>query len=408
MLVDADGKEYIDGLSGLWNVALGHGRRELVEAAREQLETLAYASGYSGSSNVRAIELAERLARLTYPSINRFFFTSGGAEANESAIKAARAYWKLRGRPAKTKVISRELGYHGTTLAAMSATGISGYWPLFEPRVPGFVHIPSPYPYRAQTADVTAYGATLANELEKAILREGPETVAMFLAEPVIGVGGVIVPPDDYFPRIREICDKYDVLFAADEVITGFGRTGRWFALEHWGVAPDIVQFAKAITSGYFPLGGIGVRDDIARVLDEAPVPWMHAYTYSAHPVGCAVALRTLQIIEDENLVAEASRKGAHLVAALRACLAHHPHVGEIRGKGLMCAVEFVKDRDTRMPFAAEEQVGARIYAEAQARGLFSRIRGDVFVLAPPFVTPDDLLDRIAGILASATKAVLG
>jgi adenosylmethionine-8-amino-7-oxononanoate aminotransferase len=408
MLVDADGKEYIDGLSGLWNVALGHGRRELVEAAREQLETLAYASGYSGSSNVRAIELAERLARLTYPSINRFFFTSGGAEANESAIKAARAYWKLRGRPAKTKVISRELGYHGTTLAAMSATGISGYWPLFEPRVPGFVHIPSPYPYRAQTADVTAYGATLANELEKAILREGPETVAMFLAEPVIGVGGVIVPPDDYFPRIREICDKYDVLFAADEVITGFGRTGRWFALEHWGVAPDIVQFAKAITSGYFPLGGIGVRDDIARVLDEAPVPWMHAYTYSAHPVGCAVALRTLQIIEDENLVAEASRKGAHLVAALRACLAHHPHVGEIRGKGLMCAVEFVKDRDTRMPFAAEEQVGARIYAEARARGLFSRIRGDVFVLAPPFVTPDDLLDRIAGILASATKAVLG
>jgi adenosylmethionine-8-amino-7-oxononanoate aminotransferase len=408
MLVAADGKEYIDGLSGLWNVALGHGRRELVEAAREQLETLAYASGYSGSSNVRAIELAERLARLTYPSINRFFFTSGGAEANESAIKAARAYWKLRGRPAKTKVISRELGYHGTTLAAMSATGISGYWPLFEPRVPGFVHIPSPYPYRAQTADVTAYGATLANELEKAILREGPETVAMFLAEPVIGVGGVIVPPDDYFPRIREICDKYDVLFAADEVITGFGRTGRWFALEHWGVAPDIVQFAKAITSGYFPLGGIGVRDDIARVLDEAPVPWMHAYTYSAHPVGCAVALRTLQIIEDENLVAEASRKGAHLVAALRACLAHHPHVGEIRGKGLMCAVEFVKDRDTRMPFAAEEQVGARIYAEARARGLFSRIRGDVFVLAPPFVTPDDLLDRIAGILASATKAVLG
>jgi adenosylmethionine-8-amino-7-oxononanoate aminotransferase len=408
MLVDADGKEYIDGLSGLWNVALGHGRRELVEAAREQLETLAYASGYSGSSNVRAIELAERLARLTYPGINRFFFTSGGAEANESAIKVARAYWKLRGQPAKTKVISRELGYHGTTLAAMSATGISGYWPLFEPRVPGFVHIPSPYPYRAPKADVTAYGATLANELEKAILREGPETVAMFLTEPVIGVGGVIVPPDDYFPRIREICDKHDVLFAADEVITGFGRTGRWFALEHWGVVPDIVQFAKAITSGYFPLGGIGVRDEIARVLDEAPVPWMHAYTYSAHPVGCAVALRTLQIIEDENLVAEASRKGAHLVDALRACLADHPHVGEIRGKGLMCAVEFVKDRDTRTPFAPEEQAGTRIHAEAQARGLFSRVRGDVFVLAPPFVTPDDLLDRIAGSLASATKAVLG
>ena len=435
MLVDADGKEYIDGLSGLWNVALGHGRRELAEAAREQLETLGYASGYVGSSNVRAIELAERLARLTYPRINRFFFTSGGAEANESAIKVARAYWKLCGQPAKTKVISRELGYHGTTLAAMSATGISGYWPLFEPRVPGFIHIPSPYPYRAGAAggstaggseaggsedpplpdrrgassDAPAtYGITIANELEKAILREGADTVAIFLAEPVLGVGGVIVPPDDYFPRIREICDRYDVLFAADEVITGFGRTGRWFALEHWGVEPDIVQFAKAITSGYFPFGGIGISDAIARVLDEALVPWMHAYTYSAHPVGCAVALRTLQIIEDENLVAEASRKGAYLIEALRSCLGQHPNVGEIRGKGFMCAIEFVKDRDSGMPFAPEEQVGARIHAEAQARGLFSRVRGDVFVLAPPFVTPDDLLERIAATLASATKAVLG
>jgi adenosylmethionine-8-amino-7-oxononanoate aminotransferase len=414
MLVDADGKEYIDGLSGLWNVALGHGRRELAEAAREQLETLGYASGYIGSSNLRAIELAERLARLTYPGINRFFFTSGGAEANESAIKVARAYWKLRGQPVKTKVISRELGYHGTTLAAMSATGISGYWPLFEPRVPGFVHIPSPYPYRAgassgsSRAPVATYGVTIANELEKAILREGADTVAMFLAEPILGVGGVIVPPDDYFPRIREICDTYDVLFAADEVITGFGRTGRWFALEHWGVAPDIVQFAKAITSGYFPFGGIGISDAIARVLDEAPVPWMHAYTYSAHPVGCAVALRTLQIVEEENLVAEASRKGSSLIEALHACLGQHPHVGEIRGKGFMCAIEFVKDRDTGMPFAPEEQVGVRIHAEAQARGLFSRVRGDVFVLAPPFVTPDDLLDRIAGILAASTRAVLG
>jgi len=408
MLFDADGKEYIDGLSGLWNVALGHGRKELAEAAREQLETLAYASGYTGHSNVRAIELGERLARLTYPAINRFFFTSGGAEANESAIKLARSYWKLRGQPAKTKVISRELGYHGTTLAAMSATGIAGYWPLFEPRVPGFIHVPSPYPYRAQLMDGAAYGVAIANELEKSIVREGAETVAMFLAEPVIGVSGVIVPPDDYFPRIREICNRYDVLFAADEVITGFGRTGRWFALEHWGVAPDMVQFAKAITSGYFPLGGVGISDEIARVLDEAQVPWMHAYTYSAHPTGCAVALRTLQIIEDENLVAEASRKGALLMDALRARLSHHPHVGEIRGKGFMYAVEFVKDRETKQPFAPEDQVVARIHEEAQARGLISRVRGDVFVLAPAFVTPDDLLDRIAEILGDATEAVLG
>jgi adenosylmethionine-8-amino-7-oxononanoate aminotransferase len=408
-LVDADGKELIDGLSGLWNVVLGHGRRELAEIARDQMETLAYASGYTGSSNVRAIELAERLARLTYPSINRFFFTSGGAEANESAIKVARAYWKLRGQPAKTKVISRELGYHGTTLAAMSATGIAGYWPLFEPRVPGFIHVPAPYPYRpAGASEGTSYGIAVADELEKAIFREGAETVALFLAEPVIGVGGVIVPPDDYFPRIREICGKHDVLFAADEVITGFGRTGRWFALDHWSVAPDIVQFAKAITSGYFPFGGIGISDEIARVLDEAATPWMHAYTYSAHPTGCAVASRTLQILEEENLVAEASRKGAHLMSVLRTHLAGHPHVGEIRGKGLMCAIEFVRDRETKTPFLPDEQIGARVHAETQARGLFSRVRGDVFVLAPPFVTPDRVLDRIGEILASATKAVLG
>jgi adenosylmethionine-8-amino-7-oxononanoate aminotransferase len=408
MLTDADGREYIDGLSGLWNVALGHGRRELGDAAREQMETLAYASGYCGSSNPRAIELAERLARLTYPSINRFFFTSGGAEANESAIKIARSYWKLRGRPGKTKVISRELGYHGTTLAAMSATGIAGYWPLFEPRVDGFIHIPAAYPYRAPATEETSYGIAAANALEDAIRREGAETVAMFLAEPVPGVGGVIVPPDDYFPRIREICSRHDVLFASDEVITGFGRTGRWFGLEHWGVVPDIVQFAKAITSGYFPFGGIGVSDEIARVLDGSKVPWMHAFTYSAHPTGCAVALRTLQIIEDENLVSEAARKGGRLMDVLRARLAGHPHVGEVRGLGFMCAVEFVKDRDTRMPFAPEEQVGARIHAAAQERGLFSRVRGDVFVLAPPFVIADDLLDRIGEILASATKAALG
>ena len=391
MLVDADGHECIDGLSGLWNVVLGHGRRELAAAACDQMETLAYASGYSGSSNTRAIELAERLADLTYPNINRFFFTSGGAEANETAIKIARSYWTLRGRPGKTTVISRDLGYHGTTLATMSATGIAGYWRLFEPRVPGFVHVP----------------ALSTDALEEAIRREGADTVAMFLAEPVIGVGGVIPPPDDYFPRVREICDRHEVLFAADEVITGFGRTGKWFALDHWGVAPDLVQFAKAITSGYFPFGGVGVNDSIARVLDEGPGPWMHAYTYSAHPTGCAVALRALQIIEEENLVAEAARKGAYLLTALRARLGDHPHVGEVRGMGLMCAVDFVKDRDGKTPFALDEQVGARIHAHALARGLFSRVRGDTFVLAPPFVIEDDLLERIAEVLAGATKAVL-
>jgi adenosylmethionine-8-amino-7-oxononanoate aminotransferase len=413
VLTDADGKEYLDGLSGLWNVVLGHGRRELAEAAARQMNELAYCSGYAGSSNPRAIELAERLTAIMYPSITRFFFTSGGAEATEASIKTARYYWKMQGAPEKTKVISRQWGYHGTTLAAMSATGMSNYWPMFEPRVPGFVHIPSPCPYRYEAPrDVNqsgvSQGVAAANELERAILREGPETVAMFLAEPVQGGGGVIVPQDDYFPRIREICDQYKVLFVADEVITGFGRTGSMFALDHWGVQPDIVQFAKGITSGYFPLGGIGIRDEIAQVLDTGKSVWMHAYTYSGHPVGCAVALRTIEILERERMADQAKEKGQRLLNNLRRALSDHPRVGDIRGKGLMCAVEYVQDKPTKQEFPPPEAIGARIHAEAQRRGLVTRLRGDVFLLAPPYVTSDQQLDRIVEILHDATQAVLG
>ena len=408
ILVDADGKEFIDGLAGLWNVVAGNGRTELGEAAAAQITELAYCSGYAGSSNPRAIELAEKLASIAYPSINRFFFTSGGGESTESSIKIARSYWKLRGKPEKTKVISRQWGYHGVTLAAMSATGIKGYWPLFEPRVPGFVHIPSPYPYRYEAPAGESQGIAAANELEKAILREGADTVGMFIAEPVQGAGGVIVPQDDYFQRVREICDQYEVLFVADEVITGFGRTGKLFALDHWGVEPDLMQFAKAITSGYFPFGGVGVNDEIARVLDDCPSPWMHAYTYSSHPVGCAVALRTIRIIEEEGFAQQAAEKGDYLLNGLRQALGDHPHVGEVRGKGLMCAVEFVKDRATKEEFDATDKVGPRLNAETQKRGLFARLRGDVYCLAPPVVTTREQLDQIVDALKGATEAVLG
>ena len=407
VLVDADGKEYLDGLAGLWNVVAGHGRRELADAAARQMSTLAYCSAYAGSSNPAAIELAERLAGLTYPSINRFFFTSGGGESSETSFKLARSYWKLRGRPHKTKVISRQWGYHGVTLAAMSATGISTYWPAFEPRVPGFLQIPSPYPYRYEAPAGVSQGVAAADELERAIQREGADTVAMFLAEPVQGAGGVIVPQDDYFARIREICDRHDVLLAADEVITGFGRTGTLFALDHWGVEPDMMQFAKAVTSGYFPLGGVGVNDTIAEVLDESSSPWMHAYTYSAHPVGCAVALRTIDIILDEDFCAQAAAKGERLLAGLKAALADHPHVGEVRGKGLMCAVEMVQDKATKAEFPATDNIGVKVHAATQQRGLFSRLRGDVFCLAPPVVTTTEQLDRIVEILAAAIAEVL-
>ncbi len=408
VVTDADGREYLDGLSGLWNVTAGHGRPELADVMRDQASTLAYFSGYSGSSNARAIELAERLAVICYPSINHFFFTSGGGEATESSVKMARAYWKLRGRPAKTKVISRLEGYHGVTFAAMSASGLSAYWPLFEPRMPGFFHIPSPYPYRYQAPSGVSPGIAAADELDRLIQREGADTVAMFIAEPVQGAGGVIVPPDDYFPRIREICRRHDVLLVADEVITGFGRTGRLFALDHWGIEPDIVQFAKAVTSGYFPFGGIGISDAIADTLREDGRPWMHAYTYSAHPVGCAVALRTLQIIDDEDFPAMATDKGTYLFDRLTAALSGHPHVGDIRGKGLMCAVELVEDRATKRSFPAKRGIGLAVNRATIERGLFSRVKADTYLLAPPIVISTEQLDRAVDILADSIRAVLG
>jgi adenosylmethionine-8-amino-7-oxononanoate aminotransferase len=407
-LFDADGKEYLDGLSGLWNVNVGHGRKELAQAAYDQMATLGYCSGYTGSSNLPAIDLAERLSSWTYPSINRFFFTSGGGESSDSSFKTARYYWRLKGKAQKTKVISRQWGYHGVTLAAMSATGISSYWPMFEPRVPGFIHIPSPYPYRYQAPAGVSQGIAAANELEKTILQEGADTVGMFLAEPVQGAGGVIPPQDDYFPRIREICTKYEVLLVSDEVITGFGRTGTKFGLEHWGVEPDMIQFAKGITSGYFPLGGIGISDEIAKSMDPADPVWMHAYTYSSHPVGCRVALANLDIIEREGLVEEAKRKGRKLLDGLAVALAAHPHVGDVRGLGMMCAVEIVKDKATKEEFPAADKVGFRVHEETQKRGLYSRHRGDVFLLAPPLVTTDAEIDRIIQIMGESVPAVLG
>ncbi len=408
LLTDADGSTFIDGLAGLWNVTAGHGNHELVEAMHKQANTLAYVSGYTGSSNPRAIELAEQLATLCYPSINHFFFTSGGGEATESSIKMARAYWKHRGQKTKTKVISRKEGYHGVTLAAMSATGLSPYWPLFEPRVPGFLHIPSPYPYRYEGQSDKSQGLSAADELEQAILREGADTVAMFIAEPVQGAGGVIVPQDDYFPRIREICDRYQILLVADEVITGFGRTGEMFALNHWNIEPDIIQFAKAITSGYFPFGGIGINDTIADTLEKADTPWMHAYTYSAHPIGCAVALRMLQLINEEGFPEQAETKGRRLLHGLRSALADHEHVGDIRGKGLMCAVELVENRGTKKSFPDDQQVGIRVNQAAVAGGLFSRVKGDSYLLAPPVITTDSQLDQIVDSLTTAIRTILG
>jgi adenosylmethionine-8-amino-7-oxononanoate aminotransferase len=294
-------------------------------------------------------------------------------------------------------------------MAAMSATGMPAYWTMFEPRVPNFVHIESPYPYRFNNPDPAASpGIAAANLLEQKILEQGADTVAAFIAEPVQGAGGVIVPPADYFPRIREICDKYDVLFISDEVITGFGRTGKWFGLEHYGVQPDIMQFAKGITSGYVPLGGIGVADKIADVLNSVPPSqrWMHAYTYSGHPTCCAVALENIKIIENERLVERAARQGAKLMQALQS-LTPMEGVGNVRGLGLIAAVEIVADKETKTQYPADRQLSQRMMDALLAKGLYTRVLFDAIAVCPPLVVTDEQIGRIVEIIRETIPEVL-
>lgn len=418
---DISGHEYIDGLSGLWNVNVGHGRAELADAAAAQMKELAYFSGYVGSSNVPAIMLANRLIEITGHTMEAVFFTSGGAEANESAFKTARFYWRACGKADKVKVIARNEGYHGVTLQAMSATKMGAYWKMFEPRVPGFIHIQTCYPFRFEGAKPgETIGQAAARELEEVILREGPDTVAAFIGEPIHGAGGVIYPTEDYWARVREVCTRYDVLLIADEIITGFARTGRWFGLEHWNVKPDILSFAKGVTSGYLPLGGIMVTKAIKEVMDTVKPEnrWMHAYTYSAHPTCCAVALKNIEIIERERLCENAKKMGDRLHAGLIAAFGDHPNAGDIRGgKGLLAAVEFVEDRATKKNFAGDRKVTARLQAELIKRGVVTRTRpaagahpapGDILFFAPPLVITEAEVDRFVEASRDAVQAVLG
>jgi adenosylmethionine-8-amino-7-oxononanoate aminotransferase len=404
-LKTVDGRTFIDGLAGLWNVLIGHGNQDLANAARSQMNKLAYSSNYVGMSNVPAIQLAEKLAGYAYPDLNVTYFASGGAEANESAFKTARYYWKRKGKPEKVKIIARQDAYHGVTLAAMSATGIAPYWPMFEPRVPNFLHVNAPYPYRYEgdLRQGETIGKAAARSLEEAIQREGQNSVAAFIAEPVQGAGGVIVPPDDYFPTIREICDHYEVLLIADEVITGFGRTGEWFALHHWGVQPDIMSFAKGITSGYLPLGGIQISDEIREAIMTAPPNerWMHAYTYSGHATCCRVALENLAIMERESLAEEAAGLGERLKAGLESMF-DISCVGDVRGLGLMCAIEFVADRETKEPAG----IASKVLSACQDRGLISRIKGESLLLAPPLIISEAEIDQVLAIVREAIESV--
>ena len=401
-----DGREVIDGLAGLWNVLIGHGNTELADAARDQMSTLAYCSSYAGSGNIPAIEVAERMAGWAYPSLNTTFFTSGGAEANESAFKTVRYYWRRLGQPDKVKVIAREHAYHGITLATMSATGMKGYWTMFEPRVPNFLHVAAPYPYRfsGDLREGETIGQAAARALEEAIVREGPETVGAFIAEPVQGAGGVIVPPEDYFPLVREICDRYDVLLIADEVITGFGRTGDWFGLQRYGIEPDIMSFAKGVTSGYLPLGGIQISDKIREVIMSAPANevWMHAYTYSGHPTCAAVALKNIELLQTMDLANHAASMGRRLLDGLNGLAEEFPVIGDVRGQGLICAIELVADRETKEPAG----IGGKVRAAAIEGGLYTRTIGDIIAFAPPLIISPDEVDLMVEITGQAIAAV--
>lgn len=390
-----DGRKILDGMAGLWNVNVGYGRAELAQAAQEQMEKLAYTSNFAGMTNLPASELAYKLSGYAYPSLKTTFFTSGGSESNDTAFKTARYFWKRQGQPGKVKIISRHHAYHGITLAATSATSIPRYHRMFGPLMPNFAycHAPNPYRYEGERRAGESVGEAAARDLAETIQREGPETVAAVIAEPVQGVGGVIVPPEEYFPRVRAICDEQDVLLIADEVICGFGRTGEMFALNRYGVEPDILAFAKGVTSGYLPLGGIQISDRILDAMNSAPVEdsWMHGYTYSGHAAACAVALRNIAILGEEKLAAHAAQMGERLRAGLSG-LREFGAVGDVRGLGLLCAVEFVKDQETKEP---DTELALKIQNEAAARGVRVRALSGSVAFSPPLVISEEEVDLI-------------
>ena len=406
-LFAADGRRYIDGLSGLWNVAVGHGRAELADAAAEQMRKVGFNSNYAGYTNEPAIRLAAKLADLAYDNMSGVFLSNTGSDTNETNFKAARFYWEFNGKPEKNKIISRAWGYHGTTLGAMSATGMTVYWDHFEPRNPEIVAARREGACDAPSCRMNGQCNGCLDAIVETIERLGPDQVAAIISEPVQGAGGVFPPEDDYFPKLREICDRYEILLIADEVITGFGRTGKWFGLDHWGVQPDMISVSKAITSGYVPFGAAiwskKVHETIAQT--DPNRKFMHAYTTSGHPVGSAVALRNLQIIEDEKLVENAAARGAQLLGGLQA-LAETAHVGHVRGLGLMCAFELLQDPESETRFEAGLMMGAKMVEAMKARGLVTRFRNDHLVFAPPLVISEPQVDEMLEIIRDSLKEV--
>ncbi len=400
-----DNRKILDGMAGLWNVNIGYGDEELPRVAYEQMKKLAYTTNFAGTTSPPSAALANKLAGLAHPTLNTTFFTSGGSESTDSSLKTARYYWRQKGRPDKIKIISRLGGYHGITMAATAATGIPKYHTMFGPLMPNIIHIPNPNPYRypGDINDGETVGEAAARALEEAIQREGAETVAAFIAEPIQGAGGVIVPPDDYFPLVQEICRKYEVLLIIDEVITGFGRTGKMFAIKQYNIHPDILQFAKGVTSGYIPLGGVMISDEIRETIWNAPPDesWMHGYTYSGHAAACAVALRNIELIEERGLVDNSAAMGDLLLEGLNELTSEFPKAANARGKGLLCGFEMVYSKETRQP---DPDAAQHVMDEALKLGVRVRMLGNNIAMSPPLVLNKGEVETMINALGNALK----
>jgi adenosylmethionine-8-amino-7-oxononanoate aminotransferase len=392
-LQDATGKKVIDGMSSLWNVNVGHGRVELGKTAMEQMSKLGFSSCFATYSNEPAIRLAAKLAQIAPGDLSATFFTSGGSEANDTAYKLARHYWILKGQPGRKKIISRTKSYHGVSMGATSATGLKAFRDFTNSLAPDFLY-----------ADNFSSQA-----LRELIAAEGPETIAAFIAEPVQGAGGIHVAPENYFKEVREICDEYGVLFITDEVITGFGRTGMYFGMDHYGVAPDMMCFAKGVTSGYAQLGGVMISEKIHQELTELSTgTLLHGYTYSGHPMACAVALKNLEIIEQEHLIENAEAMGQELLKGLYRIQQERKIVGKVKGLGLMAGIEIVKDSKTKERYAAP--LSPAIVLEAAKQGLICRSvvldDQDIVVFAPPLTINTDEIKKMIEILHNSISVI--
>jgi adenosylmethionine-8-amino-7-oxononanoate aminotransferase len=404
---DSHGKRYLDGLSGLFVVQVGHGRQEIAAAASKQAEQLGYFPLWS-YAHPAAVELAERLASYAPGDINRVFFTTGGSEAVESAWKLARQYFKVTGEPMRYKVISRDIAYHGTTMGALSINGVTAIKSVFDPLVPGAVKVPNTNFYRAPEHgdDLVRFGVWAADEIERAILREGPETVAAVFLEPVQNSGGCFVPPPGYFQRVREICDKYGVLLVSDEVICAFGRLGEWFGADRFGFQPDMITIAKGMTSGYAPIGAMLASDRLIEPFLHGDASFLHGITFGGHPVSCAVALANLDVFEREGLL-EHVRSNRDAFRSTIEKLTDLPIVGDVRGDGYFLAIELVKDKATKATLdddESEELLRGYMSAALFEAGLICRAddRGDpVIQLSPPLICEQPQFDEIEQVLRS-------